>query len=301
LAPTLPPLLVGIALGVVGVAGGAAESRFDLLALDARFYNSLEMLPPREIWSLETRRIGRKVLAFDRVDSTNSLAAMLAGQPDSDGLALIADEQSSGRGQHGRTWLAAPKSSVLLSVLVYPPPRLCRPAILTAWAAVSVCAVVRQTTGRQPTIKWPNDILLTGRKVCGILIEQSQQGGTPATVAGIGLNVTQTEEQFAQAGLPLATSLAANGWRISDSHCVARLLLKQLDEEYDRLLQGDINSLEASWRAGLGLLGDEVLVECASETRRGRVRELSLSRIVLEQESGTVVLPPESILHLSSV
>jgi BirA family biotin operon repressor/biotin-[acetyl-CoA-carboxylase] ligase len=257
------------------------------------------MLPPREVWSLPTRRIGRQVLLFDRVDSTNSLAASLAGQADSDGLALLADEQSSGRGQHGRTWLAPPRSSVLLSVLIYPPANLCRPAILTAWAAVSVCAVVQQTTGRQPAIKWPNDILLHGRKVCGILIEQSQQHGAPATVAGIGLNVAQTDEQFVQAGLPLATSLAANGSQGMDSHSVARLLLQQLDEWYDRLCQGDLASLESVWKDRLELLGEEVLVEGANETRRGRLVEMGFSGIVLEQHDGPGLLPPEAILHLT--
>ena len=140
-----------------------------------------------ETWILNTRRLARRVLVFDRIDSTNSRLMELAGQPESDGLAFLADEQSAGRGQHGRRWLAPPRSSVLLSILLYPDEAINRPALLTAWAAVCVADVFRRLSGIAPTIKWPNDVLVRGRKVCGILIEQSRQGKTPATVVGIGL------------------------------------------------------------------------------------------------------------------
>src|SRR6516225_9244551 len=131
------------------------------------------MTAPREVWTLATRRLGRRVLVFDRLDSTNNLAATLANDPANEGLAILADEQTAGRGQHGRTWLAAPGQSVLLSVLIAPPPELCRPAVLTAWAAVAVCATIQRTLDQPPRIKWPNDVLLNERKVGGILIESA--------------------------------------------------------------------------------------------------------------------------------
>src|ERR1700733_8142423 len=127
------------------------------------------MTQPRDIWNLDTRRLGRRTLVFPQLDSTNNYAASLANDPANDGVAILADEQTAGRGQHGRTWTAAPKARVLLSLLLFPPPELRRPAILTAWAAVSVCETVRRVVGLQATIKWPNDVLLLGRKVCGIL------------------------------------------------------------------------------------------------------------------------------------
>src|SRR5215467_12906817 len=108
----------------------------------------------------EGRHIGRRVLLYDRVESTNSLALELAGDPTSDGLVLVTREQTAGRGQHGRTWLSPAGSSALLSAILFPPPPLRRPAILTAWAAVSVCQTVRETTGLEPRIKWPNDVFL---------------------------------------------------------------------------------------------------------------------------------------------
>ena len=92
---------------------------------------------------------------------------------DSAGLALLANEQLAGRGQFGRSWQAPAGSSVLVSVVLFPPQPLCRPALLTAWAAVSVCNLIEEITGLKARIKWPNDVLVHGKKVCGILIEHA--------------------------------------------------------------------------------------------------------------------------------
>src|SRR5438309_378538 len=89
-------------------------------------------------WSLQRRRIGHRVLLLKQTDSTNNRAAELAADHCNDGAVILAREQTSGRGQHGRTWTAPAGSSVLLSVLLFPPPELRRPALLTGWAAVSV-------------------------------------------------------------------------------------------------------------------------------------------------------------------
>src|SRR6187401_2775554 len=122
------------------------------------------MLSPRDIWHFDTEHIGRRVLVYDRVDSTNSLGASLASTEGADGLVLIADEQSAGRGQYGRTWQSRPGSSLLMSVVLRPPEQLRRPVILTAWAAVSVAEAVLALTGVQARLKWPNDLLLRGKK-----------------------------------------------------------------------------------------------------------------------------------------
>src|SRR5262245_36246790 len=89
----------------------------------------------REEWQLDTRRLGRRVLVFDQLDSTNTFAASLAEAGVPEGIGVLAEEQTAGRGQHGRSWLAGRGDGVLLSLLLYPPPALRRPAVLTAWAA----------------------------------------------------------------------------------------------------------------------------------------------------------------------
>jgi BirA family biotin operon repressor/biotin-[acetyl-CoA-carboxylase] ligase len=271
------------------------------------------MNPPREQWTLDTRRLGRRVLVFDRLDSTNNLAATLADDPANDGLAILADEQTAGRGQYGRTWLAAPGQSVLLSVLVTPPPELCRPAVLTAWAAIAVCETIRKTIGQPTRIKWPNDVLLLDRKVCGILIESIAgrrsagfipAGSSPAArqipsspwfVVGIGLNV----QQCAAAGLPQATSLAQFSDHPLDTSAVAADLIRQLDSDYDALRQGDLSTLETCWKQRLELLGKDVIAQCQDGTHHGRLIELSFRGVKLARSSGSpLVLAPERIRRL---
>jgi len=273
------------------------------------------MNPPHQEWSLDTRRLGRRVLIFDRLDSTNSLAARLADDPANDGLAILADEQTAGRGQHGRTWLAAPGQSVLLSLLVAPPPQLCRPAVLTAWAAVAVCSTIQQTIDAQPRIKWPNDVLVHDRKACGILIESASgrragsvsdgtssvayASGSSCFVVGIGLNVQQSADMFAAAGLPEATSLAQFTDSPLNTHAVAVDLIRQLDRDYDALCQGDLATLETRWKRHLDLLGKYVVAECSDARHRGRLIELSFHAVELVRSGKpSLVLAPERIQHL---
>ncbi|HBI44425.1 MAG TPA: biotin--[acetyl-CoA-carboxylase] ligase [Planctomycetales bacterium] len=242
--------------------------------------------------------IGHRVLVFDCVDSTNTVAARLADDPANDGVAVLAAEQTAGRGQHGRHWQCRPGDGVLLSVLVFPPPALRRPAVLTAWAAVAVCETVRQLTGLPPRIKWPNDVLLRGRKVCGILIEQGR-----GAVVGIGLNVRQTAAHFAAAGLPGAASLSQFTDAELDARSSAEMLLRYMDEEYARLLEGDLTTLEASWKRHVGLVGREVLIErYDGPVHRGRLLELGFDGIELERPGTTaLMLAPETVRHLSAL
>jgi BirA family biotin operon repressor/biotin-[acetyl-CoA-carboxylase] ligase len=248
---------------------------------------------PADFWNLPTTRLGRRTLVFDQLDSTNNHAALLADDPANDGIAVLAREQTAGRGQHGRVWTAPAGSSVLLSILLFPPPALRRPTMLTAWAAVSVCETITELTGISATIKWPNDVLIEGRKVCGILIEQGR-----GTVAGIGLNLNQTTSHFQIAGLEQAGSLATLTSRHYDCDATARLLIQQLDEEYDRLDRGNTQSLESRWAERLNLLDRDVIAECADREWHGRVTTIGWHAVQMETPNGPLELLPETIRHL---
>jgi BirA family biotin operon repressor/biotin-[acetyl-CoA-carboxylase] ligase len=248
-------------------------------------------------WHLNTQRIGRRVLMFDRVNSTNTLAAELAADTANGGTVLLANEQTAGRGQRGNRWECPPGAGVLMSLHLFPPPELRRPPILTAWAAVAVCETIRHVTGRQARIKWPNDVLVGDRKVCGILIEQ-----TRGTVAGIGLNVNQTAESLAEAGLPSAGSLCLFTNATLDRWDIARRLIESLDQAYDRLCRGDLGSLEAGWRERLDLQSRPIRVEGIEQTYLGRLRVLSWERLELELDNGeTLELRPETVRHVEAL
>ena len=278
---------------------------------------------PSEEWQLQTRHIGQCVQVFQCLPSTNTHAARLADDPSSQGRVILAWEQTAGRGQYCRTWRTPAGKAVLMSVVLFPPLPLCRPALLTAWAAVSVCETIRQATGLQARIKWPNDVLVRDRKVCGILIESrvqaSRRGPSKssgalenlaplpsesstaelAVVVGIGLNVNQTAEDFQQADLPNAGSLALFTRRPLECPTMARLLVDHLDEEYDRLACGDLNPLLASWNDYIGLAGKLVAIESSDGRHWGRLRELTLDLVDLDQGGGrNLNFAPEMIRHI---
>jgi BirA family biotin operon repressor/biotin-[acetyl-CoA-carboxylase] ligase len=260
------------------------------------------MFTPRETWHFDTERIGRRVLVFDEVDSTNTRGlALAATEAETDALVLIADRQTAGRGQYGRVWQSPPGSSLLMSVVLRPPAELRRPVILTAWAAVSVAEAVLALAGAQARIKWPNDLLVRGKKVCGILIEQTgTTAGGVTTVAGIGLNLTQTTDEFARANLPDATSLDIVSGGCIDARAAAGVVIRKLDLEYARLLAGERVAVEADWKWRVGLLGRHVVLEHpgGAETT-GRLRDMAFDGLEIEGADGSVrVVAPEAIAHI---
>ncbi len=256
---------------------------------------------PRETWHFDTERVGRRVLVFDNVDSTNTRGAALAEtEDDSDGLVLIADQQTAGRGQYGRVWQSRPGSSLLMSVVLRPPPELLRPVILTAWAAVAVAEAVLALTGAQARIKWPNDLLIRGQKVCGILIEQSGSTAGVTTVAGIGLNLNQTADEFAAAHLPAATSLGIVSGGLIDARTAAGVVIRKLDAEYMRLIRGERVVVEADWKWRVGLLDRHVVIEHpGGAVTTGRLRDMAFDGLEVENSDGFVhVVAPESVAHI---
>ena len=259
------------------------------------------MFTPRETWHFDTERIGRRVLVFEHLDSTNTRAAARAeADPEADGLVLIAENQSAGRGQSGRVWQSRPGSSLLMSVVLRPPPELRRPVVLTAWVAVSVAEAILTLTGVQAKIKWPNDLLIRGKKVCGILIEQTGSAADLSTIAGIGLNLTQTTEEFAQADLPDATSLGIISGGLFDMHTAAGVVIRKLDHEYSRLLAGERVAVEADWKWRVGLLGRQVVIEHpGGATTTGRLRDMAFDGLEVENSDGFVhVIAPETVSHI---
>ena len=169
---------------------------------------------------------------------------------------------------------------------------------MTAWGAVAVCEVIQQLTGLQATIKWPNDILVAGKKVCGFLIEQKTTGRPEAplaTVVGLGLNVTQPADDFAAANLPDAASLASLTGKTLSVDAVARDLFHRMDDEYERLLSGDLASLEALWQWRLGLIGNRVVVETAEGARRGELLDVAFDGVTLKIGHEIVHLVPEAV------
>ncbi len=176
--------------------------------------------------------VGRELVCLEQVDSTNSYLKRRAAEGAPHGLAAAAEEQTGGRGRRGRRFESPRGAGLYLSVLLRPDCTPVEAVNLTAWVGVAVCDAVEAVSGLRPQIKWTNDIILNGKKLCGILTEMSVEGETGAVqyvVAGMGTNVHERSEDFAAAGLSdIATSLAIEG-RAVDRCVLAAHLLTALD------------------------------------------------------------------------
>ena len=174
--------------------------------------------------------VGGTLLCFECMDSTNDYLKNLALQGGKHGTVVLADGQTGGRGRMGRRFESPNGAGIYLSVLLRP---ACLPAEavdLTAWAAVAVCDGLKVCCGVETDIKWTNDLLLHGRKLCGILTELVMDGEQPCIILGIGLNVTQSRAEFDVLGLgEIATSLAAEGVTV-EREAVAASIIRSLDK-----------------------------------------------------------------------
>jgi len=193
-------------------------------------------VPKRE--PLESRRIRRafdgslwaEVRIVEETQSTNADVADAARHGAAEGLVVAAEHQVAGRGRLGRTWQAPPRSSLAVSVLLRPTEI---PSAAWPWlpllTGVAVASAVADTTGLVAGLKWPNDVLVDGRKVAGILVERVETADGPAAVIGIGLNVGLTT---AELPVPEATSLALAGAGGVDRTALLIELLRQLGDVY---------------------------------------------------------------------
>lgn len=196
---------------------------------------------------------------LEEIDSTNSYLKReaLAGAPH--GTAAVADYQSAGRGRMTRTFQSPPGRGVYLSVLLrpqLPPDKLMG---VTGMTAVAVCNAVERTAGVRPQIKWTNDLVLNGRKICGILTEMALEGETgqiQSLVIGAGVNVSHTAEDFGPEIAQMATSLAQEGFAVSRPALAAAMI-----EELYRLsdsLGGDLGPWLEAYRRDCVNLGRPV-------------------------------------------
>ena len=206
-----------------------------------------------------TRLVGRELRCFEELDSTNNYLKTLPEAPD--GLAVTADSQTAGRGRMDRSFQSPKGQGIYLSVLLRPRLSPDRLPPVTALAGVAVCAAVERVCGVRPGLKWPNDPVLNGKKLCGILTEMSleaETGRVQSLVLGIGINVSQGPEDFSPQVREMATSLGqALGKPVSRPRLTAALL-EELDRAYGALLAGDLSEYLAAYRRDCVNLGKTV-------------------------------------------
>jgi len=257
-----------------------------------RLVSSPNLLTPLSLTAgLDARRIGATVVCLKQTESTNTVAFKLAQEGAAEGTVVIADQQTAGKGRLGRVWLSPAGVNLYLSVVLRPaisPVAACQ---LTFLSVVAVARAIESCTALAPQIKWPNDILIGGKKVAGLLNEMNAETEkVNFVVLGIGVNLNMRLAQLDESVLRHpATSLLEAGGEEVDRLDFTRTLLKELDGLYHRFLTEGEGAIRAEWLERSAMRGRRVKVNCGEREFTGRVTGVdTFGALLVELTDGTL-------------
>jgi len=245
---------------------------------------------------LDTKVIGKDIHYFKSLPSTNLFAKKLVKDGVKEGAIVVSDFQVSGRGRKNRNWFS-PEGGLWFSVVLYPhiPPE--RSMLLTMASSVAIVQGIKETTGLHPVIKWPNDLLINGKKVCGILTElDAEMDCINYTIIGIGINVNnKLSEDLQEKATSLVQETGSRVLRVK----LLRSILKCFDENYRRLMSGDYDFIRDSWFSHANIVGRDILVHGEKTILRGVVSSVDESGcLILDTRDGIIKVVSGDVEYL---
>jgi BirA family transcriptional regulator, biotin operon repressor / biotin---[acetyl-CoA-carboxylase] ligase len=223
----------------------------------------------------KVRVVGREIHVFQETTSTNDVAARLARGGAEEGAVVFAESQTKGRGRMGRSWVSPAGKGLWFTVLLRPdfPPQ--ETTQLTVAAATALARAVTLQTGIVPEIKWPNDILIRGRKIAGILTEmRAELDRVQEVLLGIGMDVNLEAGDFADGLHRTATSLKIETGQTVNRAELAVAVLRELDRDYQAVAEGHFDRLAEQWEERCSTLGCQVAIRIGDRVVRGRAESL---------------------------
>jgi BirA family biotin operon repressor/biotin-[acetyl-CoA-carboxylase] ligase len=239
---------------------------------------------------LHTKRFGRNIVFLREVGSTNDLAKELASYGAVEGTVVVAETQTCGRGRLDREWVS-PKGGLWFSIILRPELKPAEAVRLVFVASLAVAEVLRELYGLKAETRWPNDVLVNGRKICGILTEMNTTGEKiNYVIVGVGVNANiDVAKVFPEELRKVATSLENGLGRKVRLEELFRALLEKLENVYELLLKEGFDSILAEWKKYAGFLGCQV--EVASGTKKWVGLALDVENdgaLILRFEDGTL-------------
>jgi BirA family biotin operon repressor/biotin-[acetyl-CoA-carboxylase] ligase len=254
-----------------------------------RLIRSPDLLTPSEIKHLlGTKWMGKTIHYYHTVDSTNSVAYELALKGAEEGEVVITESQKKGRGRLGRQWFSPSFLNLYLSVILRPqiPPH--QSSLITLIAAVATANAIQKSSGLLPLIKWPNDILLRGRKVAGLLNEiHSEMDRIHFVILGIGVNINMDMQTCSKEIRNGATSLKRETRTVISRKTFLSILLKELELWYETFLKEGALPVLKEWRDRAQIQGRPVQVTSFGKTLTGVAIDIdSDGALILKTENG---------------
>jgi BirA family biotin operon repressor/biotin-[acetyl-CoA-carboxylase] ligase len=219
--------------------------------------------------------IGRDIRVFEQTTSTNDVVEKLARDGVKEGVVVFAESQTKGRGRLGRVWTSPVRKGLWFSILLRPNLRPQETTQLTVAAATALWRAINGITGLSPEIKWPNDILIGGKKVVGILTELSAEVDRVKHITlGVGVDVNLAVDEFPAELRKVATSLRIEMGKPIVRAELATAILRELDLDYARVCAGKFPQLADEWEERCATIGKQVVVGIGERKLRGRAESL---------------------------
>jgi BirA family biotin operon repressor/biotin-[acetyl-CoA-carboxylase] ligase len=252
----------------------------------ARIDRPLQLQEVRD--GLATRRVGKSLHYFSEIDSTNAYARRFAEQGAGEGTVIVAEAQIRGRGRLNRSWISPPFVNLYFSVILRPQLPPVHAPQLTLMAAVALTDTIAEFIPTSPIIKWPNDILVEGKKLAGILTESScNSERIEFVILGIGVNLNYPVASMPEGIRERATSIVSLTEKNVSREAFMRRLIQDLDRCYGELEEVGFDSLAARWEAFFGLRGKKVRVEMPDQNVIGTARGIDRDgALILENQRG---------------
>ncbi|QPA32962.1 biotin--[acetyl-CoA-carboxylase] ligase [Thermaerobacillus caldiproteolyticus] len=259
--------------------------------LGYRIVNTPDKVTANEIQlGLKTETLGRYIHFEEEVTSTQTIAQKLAYEGAKEGTLVVAEQQIAGRGRMARNWFSPKGTGIWMSLILRPPIPPQKAPQLTLLTAVAIAQAIQDVTGLVPDIKWPNDILINGKKCVGILTElQAEPDRIHSVIIGMGINVNQTVEQFPEDIRAIATSLAIEkGEKIKRAELIQEILFK-IEMLYRQYLQHGFRPIKLLWEGYAISIGKEITARTLSGTLRGMALGITDEGVLmLEDADGNI-------------
>ncbi len=258
--------------------------------LGYRLVSAPDVLHADDLLSLmgKTRVIGRDIRVFQETTSTNDVIEKLARDGVKEGVVVFAESQSKGRGRLGRKWVSPANKGLWFSILLRPPLRPDEITQLTVASATALRRALHLHTNLSPQIKWPNDILLNGKKTAGILTElKAEVDRVNYIILGIGVDVNLSTADFSTDLRKIATSLRIELGKPLPRANLAVAILRELDHDYARICSHKFSAVADEWEKHCTTLGHNVTIRVGDRIIRGRAESLGEEgALLLRSEHG---------------
>ncbi len=244
--------------------------------LGYRLQSVPDLLLPAEIENaLATKYVGRELYCFNEIGSTNDMAARLTEKEVPEGTVVTAEKQTAGKGRLGRTWASPERSGLWFSVILRPKISPYHSPKLTFIAGLSVLDAIKKVTGEDAELKWPNDVMLRGKKLCGILTEmKAEMDIVNYLIIGIGINVNLSKNDLPESVRGRATSLKMELRKDVPRVKLLAEALKSLEEYYELFKQEGPEPIIKKWKRKCATLGRKVKIQSGGELIEGIAEDI---------------------------